>query len=235
MEKWYGGGAAVGRNTSRKKKKRKEQQWSIPPAVAEVMAQDFVGSTDPFSTPWVSLWLGRRGLEVAEAVHGADVTEGADHTRAVQDFSSQWLHFLHTEFLPEYAARVDRSSTSHKQCHDRVDKIVFSGAIVGHNWLDMKGVLCPDGAVANGGRRAGGGAGECAAGGNTSIAAAGGNTSIPAAGDNTSIAAAGGGSGVKAGASVRVECAPAHAALLGAAKYALGGGKHATDIWSAKP
>ena len=145
------------------------------------MAQPFAGQENPFETPWTSLWLGRRGLEVSEAVHGAGVGDGEAsdaererHRLAVADFAEQWLDFLQSRFLPEFCERIDR--------------IVFSGAIANRNFAEMSRVICPGGVL--------------------------------------------GGSKDGQQVHVRVERAPDGAALLGAAKYALGGGRGAADIWS---
>jgi hypothetical protein len=86
---------------------------------------------------------------------------------------------------------------------------MFSGGVTSRNWLGMKGVVCPNGHVSSAPE-----AGDVKTNAKT-------NTSTASASDSV--------------VTIRVERAPANAALLGAAKYALGGGKQATDIWSCEP
>jgi len=120
----------------------------------EVMAREFAGSSKPWRTPWVSLVLGRRGMELAEAVHGCpepgevdccnpeqhDAMVGGDPRElAVKAYGQQWLHFLHTQFLPHF--------TSGKRRH-RVERLCFSGGIAEVNGPALRQVLLEDGADA---------------------------------------------------------------------------------------
>ena len=67
------------------------------------MAQPFANVVDhPFRMPWVSLVLGRRGIELAEAVHGCaapspSTCAAATREPAVRAYGEQWLHFIHTQ------------------------------------------------------------------------------------------------------------------------------------------
>ena len=145
MQKWFGNGAS---KQPRKRKANSRLQKAaavVPERVAAVMNAEFAGQERPFEQPWTSLWLGQRGLQVSEAVHGVtfpacNQTEpfnsrpnSAAHQKAVEDFGTQWAHFLCTCFLPHFESRVD--------------KIVFSGAIVEQNWPVLEKCICPDGVL----------------------------------------------------------------------------------------
>eukprot|EP00928_Gymnodinium_smaydae_P079664 TRINITY_DN63531_c0_g1_i1.p1 TRINITY_DN63531_c0_g1~~TRINITY_DN63531_c0_g1_i1.p1 ORF type:complete len:441 (-),score=71.83 TRINITY_DN63531_c0_g1_i1:218-1540(-) len=104
----------------------------------EVMERDFANMSKPWRTPWVSLVLGRRGIELAEAVHrcspplldGQGEQDGAaekaaEREPAARAFASQWLHFLHTQFIPQFVAGSRRHV---------VERICFAGGVAEHNW-----------------------------------------------------------------------------------------------------
>eukprot|EP00928_Gymnodinium_smaydae_P032458 TRINITY_DN23501_c0_g1_i1.p1 TRINITY_DN23501_c0_g1~~TRINITY_DN23501_c0_g1_i1.p1 ORF type:complete len:177 (-),score=7.04 TRINITY_DN23501_c0_g1_i1:238-732(-) len=110
------------------------------------MAKSFANVIhDPWRRPWTSLVLGRRGMELAEAVHGClhfhpgreeaeviQARESHQHQLAVCAFGEQWLHFLHTQFLPQFASGTRRHPV---QC------ICFAGGVVHHNWSGLRSVL----------------------------------------------------------------------------------------------
>jgi hypothetical protein len=118
----------------------------------------------------------------------------------VIDFAAQWLHFLHSEVVPQFID-TDRE-------FGRVQRIVFSGEIAHRNWDAFASMVCPAGLLA---------------------------PYAPAPSPSA-------GTGVEieieteepvACAQVRVQCTRAleHAALVGAAKYALGSGARSMGIW----
>jgi len=127
--------------------------------VEAVLAQEFAGSKRPWRTPWTSLVLGRRGMELAEAAHNCPepagnaysstcdhvATDGAEaaarggvaddevlRSSAVRAYGEQWHHFLHTKFLPSFQSAGRRH---------RVDKVCFAGGIAEINWPTISEVL----------------------------------------------------------------------------------------------
>lgn len=112
--------------------------------VDAVLAREFAGMKRPWRTPWVSLVLGRRGMELAEAAHGCpEPSSGADDAEehekrwpAVRAYGQQWLHFLHTTFLRQFAVGSRRH---------RVEHICFSGGVAETNWHMLKRALSDEG------------------------------------------------------------------------------------------
>lgn len=115
--------------------------------VDQVMEREFAGTHRPWSMPWVSLVLGRRGIELAEAAFdcpapsGSSITGGegpssssmaALRAPAVRAYGEQWLHFLQTQFVPQFTAATRRH---------RVDKICFAGRVGEENWETLREVL----------------------------------------------------------------------------------------------
>eukprot|EP00927_Polykrikos_kofoidii_P065674 TRINITY_DN61403_c0_g1_i1.p1 TRINITY_DN61403_c0_g1~~TRINITY_DN61403_c0_g1_i1.p1 ORF type:complete len:493 (-),score=68.38 TRINITY_DN61403_c0_g1_i1:58-1536(-) len=165
------------------------RQWLNKPGganerVDDVMARDFANMSQPWSMPWVSLVLGRRGMELAEASHGCpeptgsfddvnevsvaleadaspiEATDGESSSRcesaidrtvalekqcdeplfaasvdprapAVLAFGEQWLHFLHTQFVPQFTG---------KRRHP-VKCLCFAGGVAELNWPLLSDVL----------------------------------------------------------------------------------------------
>ncbi|CAE8606560.1 unnamed protein product, partial [Polarella glacialis] len=131
-----------------------------------VLAREFAGTHRPFSTPWVSLVLGRRGIELAEAAFGcappedlclsndgegqqlsgvatearSETAQSAGHTQsrqaAVDAYGQQWAHFLQTQFAPHFAQATRRH---------RVQQICFAGSVAETNWRMLQEVLLEPG------------------------------------------------------------------------------------------
>eukprot|EP00931_Biecheleriopsis_adriatica_P091071 TRINITY_DN64978_c0_g1_i1.p1 TRINITY_DN64978_c0_g1~~TRINITY_DN64978_c0_g1_i1.p1 ORF type:complete len:429 (-),score=66.02 TRINITY_DN64978_c0_g1_i1:30-1226(-) len=141
------------------------KQWlqsGSNPVVDKVLAEPFANVVfDPWRRPWVSLVLGRRGMELAEAAHGcpvlkpelgsesiAEALQNIQRHAAVQAYGEQWLHFLHTQFLPQFALTSRRHP---------VQTICFAGGVFEHNWPLLRQVLLKPGSnelAAYGGGRA---------------------------------------------------------------------------------
>ncbi|CAL1145111.1 unnamed protein product [Cladocopium goreaui] len=122
--------------------------------VEKVMLKEFATMARPWSMPWVSLVLGRRGMELAEAAFGCPPPEHSDEdgagvsnalvrVAASQAYAKQWQHFIHTQFVPQFCS-VRRH---------QVRRICFAGAVATSNWPSMQEVLvspsgelvCPEG------------------------------------------------------------------------------------------
>lgn len=108
------------------------------PGVDAVLSSDFAGVSWPWRTPWVSLVLGSRGLELAEAAARcaepvealrAAGAEEAPTRAAARVFARQWLHFLRVELLPEFAS-AGRGAA-------RVRRLCFAGGITEHHWPEL--------------------------------------------------------------------------------------------------
>lgn len=89
----------------------------------------------------VSGRLGYEALDLAKAAYAASegCSSDAAEAQAVQTYGEQWLHFLHTTFLPEFAgpARDERYI---------MRRICFAGGVAEHNWpLLSKAVMEPGG------------------------------------------------------------------------------------------
>lgn len=81
--------------------------------------------------------VGRRDVSSA-AEEPAEHAEPGDEVRAaaVRAFASQWLHFLHTAFLPRFAARA--------RGRHRVSAICFSGGVIDFNQRLLYSALVDD-------------------------------------------------------------------------------------------
>eukprot|EP00931_Biecheleriopsis_adriatica_P102377 TRINITY_DN77357_c0_g1_i1.p1 TRINITY_DN77357_c0_g1~~TRINITY_DN77357_c0_g1_i1.p1 ORF type:complete len:451 (+),score=90.88 TRINITY_DN77357_c0_g1_i1:85-1437(+) len=118
------------------------QSWSSRSGsvdeVERVKSLEFAGEERPWSTPWVSLVLGRRGAELAEASFGCPPPPDPDGVAdggllanfdarkpAAAAFGQQWAHFLQTQFLPHFTSGGRR----HK-----VERICFAGQVAAANW-----------------------------------------------------------------------------------------------------
>lgn len=135
-----------------------EQPGARNEKVDEVMSREFAGESKPWRMPWVSLVLGRRGMELAEAVHGCPepnaVTAAEDskaldtdcdaeakdescdlRATAVRAYAEQWLHFLHTLFIPQFSGGTRRH---------RVERICFSGGVAEVNGDMLREALVQD-------------------------------------------------------------------------------------------
>lgn len=130
------------------------KQWLRHPggfedSVDEVMSRPFANIVSmPWRMPWVSLVLGRRGMELAEAAHGCPApglpeqmaSSGADlagdREPAVRAYGEQWLHFLHTQFIPQFCG-VGRPHP--------VQSICFAGGVAELNWPLFRDVLVEPG------------------------------------------------------------------------------------------
>ena len=121
------------------------RQWpGLASAAAKgVRARDFAGEGKPWSTPWTSLVLGARGMELAEAAFqcaspptgaSAEASTGAERAPAVEAFGQQWLHFLHTLFLPQFRNRLHG-----------VRYLCFCGGVVDTNWPLLQQTLLQPG------------------------------------------------------------------------------------------
>lgn len=116
------------------------QSWRGRPetqaAVDEVLDLEFAGTRKPWKTPWVSLVLGRRGMELAEAAFGCpQPSESAIEPRrdaAIRAYGEQWLHFLHTQFLPQFVSPTRQH---------RVQCLYFSGGLIETNWPMLECIL----------------------------------------------------------------------------------------------
>lgn len=123
--------------------------------VEKVMVREFAGMGRPWNMPWVSLVLGRRGMELAEAAFGCQppkpLEEEADEGRQVAPandaerkpastaYANQWLHFLNTQFLPQCCTGSRRH---------RADHICFGGLVAETNWASLQEVIVgPDSCV----------------------------------------------------------------------------------------
>ncbi|CAE7890243.1 unnamed protein product, partial [Symbiodinium sp. KB8] len=116
--------------------------------VEKVMVREFAGMGRPWNMPWVSLVLGRRGMELAEAAFGCQppkpLEEEADEGRQVAPandaerkpastaYANQWLHFLNTQFLPQCCTGSRRH---------RADHICFGGLVAETNWASLQEVI----------------------------------------------------------------------------------------------
>lgn len=117
--------------------------------VQQVMARDFANMAKPWRMPWVSLVLGRRGMELAEAAFGCPAPDNvaeiqrldtggtADPREAAVDaYGAQWLHFLHTQFVPQFCSGTRRHP---------VHRLCFAGGVTESNWpLLERALLDPD-------------------------------------------------------------------------------------------
>ncbi|CAE7313580.1 EMB2654 [Symbiodinium sp. CCMP2592] len=123
--------------------------------VEKVMVREFAGMGRPWNMPWVSLVLGRRGMELAEAAFGCqppqpfeeETDEGrqaapandAARKPASTAYANQWLHFLNTQFLPQCCSGSRRH---------RADHICFGGLVAETNWASLQEVIVgPDSCV----------------------------------------------------------------------------------------
>lgn len=102
-----------------------------------VMAQEFATMARPWRMPWTSLVLGRRGMELAEAAHNCPAPDdpGASveaREPAVRAYAEQWLHFMHTQFVPQLVLGTRRHP---------VQKVCFAGGLVERNWPLFSEVL----------------------------------------------------------------------------------------------
>lgn len=176
-------------------------------AVHDVMTKSFANMVfDPWKMPWVSLVLGRRGMELAEAAHGCPAPS---HNRpasnaeavlaecirepAVRAYGEQWLHFLHTEFIPQFTG-TDRRHLVKNMC--------FAGGVAEANWPILSQVLVEPGGA---GELRGFGRGGCA------------SMEVDAAGKRLRV----------------LPLAPRGSGLIGAGMYALAGmGGGAMGIWA---
>jgi len=169
-----------------------------------VLTSEFANSSTPWRHPWVSLVLGRRGMELAEAAHAclalgldADPIEGeeAEDSRgpAVRAFGRQWLHFLRTALVPQFCANPRRRDPTKMLC--------FAGGVAARNWPLLREVLVEAGASEPG---------------------------------KQSTLASGGFESARTSPLVEVlPLAPNGSALIGAAIYALAGiGGGSTGIWA---
>ncbi|CAJ1368206.1 unnamed protein product [Effrenium voratum] len=114
-------------------------------AVEKVMSKEFAGMARPWNMSWVSLVLGRRGMELAEAAYGCppperDEDEGrlsnADARKAATGaYAQQWAHFLQTQFVPQFCSASRRY---------KAERICFAGLVAETNWAAMsEALVCP--------------------------------------------------------------------------------------------
>mmetsp|Transcript_51933 Transcript_51933/g.110366 ORF Transcript_51933/g.110366 Transcript_51933/m.110366 type:complete len:450 (-) Transcript_51933:441-1790(-) len=117
------------------------KQWLELPGgdnddVERVKAKPFANMLNrPWRMPWTSLVLGRRGMEMAEAAFQCpEPTDDNDEVRlpAARAYSEQWLHFLHTQFVPQFCPPTRRHT---------VERICFAGGVAERNWAVMREVL----------------------------------------------------------------------------------------------
>eukprot|EP00913_Durusdinium_trenchii_P031493 g29486.t1 len=109
--------------------------------VEQVMRKEFANMGRPWSFPWVSLVLGRRGMELAEAAFGCPPPERGDDGGAgpvlntevrkasSEAYAQQWAHFLQTQFTPQFCTGSRRH---------QVDRICFAGMVAESNWSSMQ-------------------------------------------------------------------------------------------------
>lgn len=129
-----------------------EQPGARSPRTEELMAKSFANMAKPWRMPWTSLVLGRRGMELAEAAHDCpeppkptqeEQGEGDDaagdgsnvdaaRAPAVRAFGEQWLHFMHTQFIPQMCTSTRRHP---------VERVCFAGGVAERNWPALKEVL----------------------------------------------------------------------------------------------
>eukprot|EP00439_Symbiodinium_sp_Y106_P031896 s1551_g3.t2 len=188
--------------------------------VEKVMVREFAGMGRPWNMPWVSLVLGRRGMELAEAAFGCrppqpfeEETDGgrqiapandAERKPASTAYANQWLHFLNNQFLPQCCSGSRRH---------RADHICFGGLVAETNWASLQEVIVgPD---------------SCAAGLAHTCA-----TEVPAG--NTKRGRTSKSAAAAKSQAVRVlPPAPHGSGLIGAGLYALAGlGRAEMGIWS---
>eukprot|EP00434_Breviolum_minutum_P018410 symbB.v1.2.016243.t1/scaffold1233.1/size237523/5 len=110
--------------------------------VEKVMLKEFANMGRPWSMPWVSLVLGRRGMELAEAAFGCPPPEQSDdgeginnaseRVAASQAYAQQWQHFLQTQFAPQFCSGVRRH---------QVERICFAGMVAATNWPSLQEAL----------------------------------------------------------------------------------------------
>eukprot|EP00929_Paragymnodinium_shiwhaense_P109112 TRINITY_DN7547_c0_g1_i1.p1 TRINITY_DN7547_c0_g1~~TRINITY_DN7547_c0_g1_i1.p1 ORF type:complete len:478 (-),score=98.83 TRINITY_DN7547_c0_g1_i1:660-2006(-) len=130
------------------------QRWLNKPdahseLAEEVMAKEFANMARPWHMPWTSLVLGRRGIELAEAVHGLppppeDEAAAAEESGAMVDrravatqaYGEQWRHFLNTQFVPQFCAGSRRHP---------VQQLCLAGGIADRNWAILREVLVEPG------------------------------------------------------------------------------------------
>eukprot|EP00928_Gymnodinium_smaydae_P082950 TRINITY_DN66215_c0_g1_i1.p1 TRINITY_DN66215_c0_g1~~TRINITY_DN66215_c0_g1_i1.p1 ORF type:complete len:380 (+),score=61.68 TRINITY_DN66215_c0_g1_i1:69-1208(+) len=81
---------------------------------------------------------GRLGFEALDRAVDAYVAEGlardAALAQGISTYGEQWLHFLHTIFLPEFT-----SSARSEQYG--LQRIAFAGGVVEHNWPALRSAL----------------------------------------------------------------------------------------------
>ncbi|CAE7200976.1 unnamed protein product [Symbiodinium natans] len=125
--------------------------------VEKVMLREFAGMARPWNMPWVSLVLGRRGMELAEAAFGchppqhlqAEKDDGGSQLPPCDDverrpasaaYAQQWLHFLNTQFLPQCCSGTRRH---------RAEQVCFGGLVAETNWVSLQeAIVGPDSCVA---------------------------------------------------------------------------------------
>mmetsp|Transcript_58093 Transcript_58093/g.189156 ORF Transcript_58093/g.189156 Transcript_58093/m.189156 type:complete len:445 (+) Transcript_58093:71-1405(+) len=114
------------------------KQWLERPGgdnarVEEVKAMPFANMVNkPWRMPWVSLVLGRRGMEMAEAAFECpEPTADNDEVRlpAVRAYGEQWLHFLHTQLVPQMCTGTRRHT---------IERLCFAGGVAERNWPALR-------------------------------------------------------------------------------------------------
>ncbi|CAK0877237.1 unnamed protein product, partial [Prorocentrum cordatum] len=129
-----------------------ERPGACRDAAEAVMAQPFANIVDhPFRMPWVSLVLGRRGIELAEAAHGCPAPppgggaacDAAGREPAVRAYGEQWLHFLHTQVAPQFNGDPRPAASIPPICwvSGPVRSVCFAGGIAAQNWATLGDVL----------------------------------------------------------------------------------------------